>query len=454
MTATDTATGTINDDDSAAVTIDNAAASEGDQITFTVTLDNAVKGGFTVTPGFTDVSATEGTDYAENTDDITFAGTAGETQTFTVDTTEDTGVEPTETFTVSLAVSGTTLTVTSTDTATGTINDDDSTAVTIENAAATEGGQITFTVTLNQAVSGGFKVTPGFTDGSTDKDTDYAENTDAITFAGTAGETQTFTVDTTEDTELEPAETFTVGLTVSDTTAQVTATDTATGTINDDDSAAVTIDNAAASEGDQITFTVTLDNAVKGGFTVTPGFTDVSATEGTDYAENTDDITFAGTAGETQTFTVDTTEDTGVEPTETFTVSLAVSGHDADGDLNRHRHRHHQRRRQHRRHDRERRRHGGRPDHLHGDPQPGGFGRLQGHPGLHRRQHRQGHRLRREHRRHHLRRHRRRDPDLHRRHHRGHRARTGRDLHRGPDGVGHHRPGDRHRHRHRHHQRR
>ncbi len=325
VTSTDTATGTINDDDSAAVTIDDAAATEGAKISFTVTLDNAVKGGFKVTPGFTDVSATKDTDYTANTDVITFDGTAGETQTFTVDTKQDTGVEPAETFTVSLAVSATSLTVTSTDTATGTINDDDSTAVTIENAAATEGDQISFTVTLSQAVSGGFKVTPGFTDGSAANNSDYTANTDAITFAGTAGETQTFTVDTTEDTELEPDETFTVSLTVKDTTAQVTSTDTATGTINDDDSAAVTIDDAAATEGAKISFTVTLDNAVKGGFKVTPGFTDVSATKDTDYTANTDVITFDGTAGETQTFTVDTKQDTGVEPAETFTVSLAVS---------------------------------------------------------------------------------------------------------------------------------
>ena len=137
------------------MTIDNASAAEGDSLTFTVTLDKAVTGGLKVTPSFADVTATEGTDYTENTTALTFAGTAGETQSFTVSTTEDTAVEPDETFTVSLAVTEASATVTATDTATGTItNDDGSAEVTIEDASAEEGESITFTVTLNKAVSG------------------------------------------------------------------------------------------------------------------------------------------------------------------------------------------------------------------------------------------------------------------------------------------------------------
>ena len=322
---TTTATGTITDD-GAAVTVNDSSANEGDAISFTVTLDKAVAGGLKVTPGFTDVTATEGTDYTENTSVLTFTGTAGETKTFTVSTTEDTDVETDETFTVGLTVSGTTATVTATDTGTGTITDDDSSAVTIADATAAEGNDITFTVTLGQAVSDGLKVTPSFTDGTATSGTDYTENTAALTFTGTVGETKTFTVSTSEDAVVEATETFTVGLTVSGTTATVTATDTATGTITDDDSAAVTIDDASAVEGDALTFTVTLDQAVSGGLTVTPDYTDVTATEGTDYTENTTALSFTGAAGETQTFTVATIEDEVEEAGETFTVSLAVSG--------------------------------------------------------------------------------------------------------------------------------
>ena len=325
ITATDTATGTIDNDDSAAVTIADAKNDEGDSITFTVTLDKAVQGGLTVTPGFTDGTAVEGTDYDENTTALTFTGTANETKTFTVQTTEDAVLESDETFTVDLTVSGTSLSITATDTATGTITDDDGAKVTIADANADEGDSMTFTVTLGAAVQGGLKVTPSFTDVTAAEGTDYTKNTTALSFTGTANEKKTFTVSTTEDAVLEANETFTVGLTVSGTSLDVTDDDTGTGTINNDDSATVTVNNANADEGDDMTFTVTLDKAVQGGLTVTPGFTDGTAVEGTDYTANTAALTFTGTANETQTFTVSTTDDEVLEADETFTVGLSVS---------------------------------------------------------------------------------------------------------------------------------
>ena len=477
VTATGTATGTIDDDDRGpAVTIDDATVGEGGRMTFTVTLDRTVSGGLTVTPSFTDVTATKGADYTENTAPLTFAGARGETQDFTVELPDDDKPELQETFTVSLTVSGTTETVTATDTATGTILDNDDAGgaivseVTIADASAAEGDSLTFTVTLNAGVPGGLTVTPSFTDGTATKGTDYTENTAAISFAGTHGETKTFTVATTEDEVVELDKTFTVGLTVSGTNKTVAATDTATGTITDDDTATVTVGDvsgaeggpgysfevagnlytevaltatldkavqggfqlylnasagtatkdpdgtnfsttdfgaatvslwftgnagerqsldknwvaihqdavvegtetfnisyslgplpgagpvlppvpagvtvdgpatgtiidddiatvtiadASATEGDGITFTATVDNAVEDGFTVTPSFTDGTAEEGTDYTENTAAVIFTGTAGETQTFTVATTENEVVELLDkTFTVDLTVS---------------------------------------------------------------------------------------------------------------------------------
>ncbi|MYN63932.1 MAG: hypothetical protein F4X11_02740, partial [Acidobacteria bacterium] len=210
---------------------------------------------------------------------MTFAGTAGETQTFTVATTEDAVAELDEVFTVGLALSGTQALVSATDRATGTITNDDGAlpAVTIEDVSAAEGDSLTFTVALDKAVSGGLTVTPGFTDVTATAGTDYTENRSGLSFTGTANETQTFTVATTEDSDAEPDETFTVNLAVSGNSAPVTATDTATGTITNDDGAlpAVAIADGSAAEGDSMTFTVTLDAAVSGGLTVTPSFTDV-----------------------------------------------------------------------------------------------------------------------------------------------------------------------------------
>ena len=470
---------------SATVTIADASAEEGDALSFTVTLDNAVPGGLTVTPSFTDGTATSGTDYTANTNALNFTGTAGETHTFTVSTTEDEDVEDNETFTVGLSVSGTTHDITASDTATGTITNDDtapapvpdpylglnspsvqegdsgtttltftarltdangqtqastktitahyevlsesgdsatagtdytptsgrivfapgetsktidvsvmgdtevegdetltvkwtgwenvwlvsythtgtitnddsapppviSATVTIDDASADEGDALSFTVTLDNEVPDGLTVTPSFTDGTATSGTDYTANTNALNFTGTAGETQTFTVSTTEDTDVEDNETFTIGLSVSGTTHNITATDTATGTINNDDSApppvisaTVTIDDASADEGDALSFTVTLDNDVPDGLTVTPSFTDGTATKGTDYTANTNALNFTGTAGETQTFTVQTTEDTDVEEQRDLHHRLDRLGHHTRHNRYRHSNRHHHQR--------------------------------------------------------------------------------------------------------------
>ena len=334
-------TGTIVNDDAATVTIADASADEGDAITFTLTLDNAVAGGFTVEPSFTAGTATSGTDYTENTAEITFAGTAGETQTFSVATTEDSIVEPDETFTVSMTTTAANVTVT--DTATGTITNDDTATVTIDaDASAAEGDAITFTLRVNNAVAGGFSVLGNFTDGTATQGTDYTKslgNANKIIFAGVANETHTASVATIEDSDAEGDETFTLGLSVHSISstgltpgsgirrAAIVTTDTATGTILDDDGPpTLTIADAAADEGDAIRFTVTLSKEVSGGLTVTPSFTDGTATKGTDYTENTAGISFTGTAGEAQTFTVATTEDAAVEADETFTVGLTVTG--------------------------------------------------------------------------------------------------------------------------------
>ena len=154
-------------------------------MTFTVTLSEAVAGGFTVTPSFTDGTATQGSDYTANTTVLSFTGTAGESHTFTVATTQDAVLEGNETFTVGLSASHTG--VTATDTGTGTIIDDDRAAVSVSDASATEGSSMTFTVTLNQAVAGGFTVTPSFTDGTATEGSDYTENTTALSFVGAAG---------------------------------------------------------------------------------------------------------------------------------------------------------------------------------------------------------------------------------------------------------------------------
>jgi len=98
----DTATGTIEDNDSAQITIGDVTVAEGGTATFSLILSHAVQGGFTV-----DVAALPGSAYLGDFNNvprtITFTGTAGEVRTFTVATVNDNEVEPSEAFSVNMS---------------------------------------------------------------------------------------------------------------------------------------------------------------------------------------------------------------------------------------------------------------------------------------------------------------------------------------------------------------
>ena len=315
---------TITDDDQAALTIADAAANEGDEITFTVTLDPVssrevtVDWATSVASGDTAAQA----DFTAGSGTLTFA--AGDSsKTFTVATAEETVSEPDETFTVTLSgASGATLPADAT--ATGTITDDDQAPLSIAHASAHEGDSATFTVTLNPAAAD--EVTVDYATSVAASDTaaqsDFTAGNGTLTFA--AGDTtETFTVATLEDSVDEVDETFTV--TLSNASGSTLPTDpTATGTIIDDDQAALTIADAGADEGDDITFTVTLNPVssrevtVDWATSVASGDTAVQA----DFTADSGTLTFA--AGDSsKTFTVATTEETNLEPDETFTVTLS-----------------------------------------------------------------------------------------------------------------------------------
>ena len=320
-----TATGTIIDDDSSSVlSIADASADEGDSATFTVTLNPAVTNAVTVdyaTSVETGDTAAQA-DFTANNGTLTFD--AGDTtNTFTVATLEDSVDEVDETFTVTLSsASGANLA--SDATATGTITDDDQSTLSIADAGADEGDDITFTVTLDP-VSSRMEAVEYETvveSGDTAVQADFAESYGTLDFA--AGDSsKTFTVATTEDTDIERDETFTVFLGKVTGTAQ-TVDDMAIGTIRNDDQAVLGIADAGADEGDDITFTVTLNPAaideVTVGYatSVASGDTAVQA----DFTANSGTLTFA--VGETaKTFTVATAEETTIEPDETFTVTLS-----------------------------------------------------------------------------------------------------------------------------------
>ena len=128
-TITDTATVTITNDDSATVTIaDNTTAENSGSSVVTLSVDNAVQGAFWVTVQRADGTATVAdSDYTAGTDNVSFTGTAGETQTISIPLGSDTKLEADETLTLSWSVSRSGITIS--DTGTVTNQNDDSAAV-------------------------------------------------------------------------------------------------------------------------------------------------------------------------------------------------------------------------------------------------------------------------------------------------------------------------------------
>ena len=237
---------------STAVLIGDATATEGSPLTFTVELDQAVSGGLTVTPTFTDGTATEGDDYTENTAALTFTGTAGETQTFTVATTDDALVEGDEVFTVGLTVSGTATTVTATDTGTGTITDND--AMPEVTFALTSGsvdedvGTHNVTININPAPVAALTVTYDL-GGTATRDTDYTGSGSVSVAAGaTSADIPVAIIDDSED---EDHETITLTLTTDGTAYTVGSAGVYTLTITDNDAtpeAAFDVESGTAGE--------------------------------------------------------------------------------------------------------------------------------------------------------------------------------------------------------------
>lgn len=319
------------------VTVEDIAVNEDDgSATFTLTLDSAVTGGFTLSADTSDGTATVGdSDYLPvSSESVVFAGSASETQTVTVTITGDTKVELNETLTIAMSgvVSGTVPAndITVTDTATLTINNDDSAAVTVADISEQENGTFTLTLTADNAVDGGFTVDVNTADNTATAGDDYtALTSEPVSFSGNAGEMKTVTLTVVDDAIVEADETIDISLSnvvaVTVNAGDISITDTATVTIENDDSASVTIADVSGNEdAGAITVTLLLDNPVDGGFTLEVNTADGTATlANSDYtAVTSQSIVFAGNAGETKTFDLTPTADVTAETNETVDVSM------------------------------------------------------------------------------------------------------------------------------------
>ncbi|MFK8110871.1 MAG: SdrD B-like domain-containing protein, partial [Rubripirellula sp.] len=156
----------------------------------------------------------------------------------------------------------------------GTIVNDDTIAATLTvsdpSVSEISSADQSVTVTLDNAVPGGFTVDFAAMDGTAGAPGDYVLNPGTLTFAGTAGETQTIPFTVGVDNQTEPNEQFTIGLSNLQTTGgtpatAINATDIGTVTIIDGRTSAdlvttITSNVGSVSVGGNVTYAVNVLN--------------------------------------------------------------------------------------------------------------------------------------------------------------------------------------------------
>ena len=230
-----TATGIIENDDTAIIAIDDATATEGGDLVFAVQLTQAAVEDIGLTWSTSGGTATSGADYRPATD-VALTISAGETEAVIIVTSrEDTLIEGNEDFTVTLSVT-TTLPngVTLPDsTATGTIEENDTTTVTIDDAMATEGEDLSFAVRLTQVAAVDIGLTWSTSNGTATAGDDYRAVTNRALTIPAGDQSAAIIVTSLTDSLIEGDEDFTVTLSApAHLLTGVMLTDpTATGTI-------------------------------------------------------------------------------------------------------------------------------------------------------------------------------------------------------------------------------
>ncbi len=300
--------------------ISNASATEGGTVTFTVTRSGPTTGSYTVNYATAPNTATAGTDYTTSSGTLTFAAGVT-TQQIQVTTLQDSAVEGSENFFVNLSAPSGGATITAGQ-GVGTIVDDDTApSFSINNASATEGGTLAFTVTRSGPTTGSYTVNYATANNSATAGSDYTTSSGTLTFAAGVT-TQQIQVTTLQDSSVEGDENFFVNL--SGASGGATISDSqGVGTIHDDDSApSFSISDASATEGGTVSLTVTRSAPTTGSYTVNYASANNTATAGSDYTAQSGTLSFA--SGVTsQTVQVATLQDSAVEGNETFFVNLS-----------------------------------------------------------------------------------------------------------------------------------
>ena len=328
------ATGTILDGGPRKLTLVGGTATEGADLTFTLTLDRARNEPTTPTlrPIGNFVSglvpsatvASPGVDYTLPTDNTTYTIPARATsRTFTVSTTDDVADEPDEH--VVLAFDTPPGIYSDGLPGIGTITDNDATpTLSVTGGDGPEGDPVTFAVRLSAPSGQRVSVLAATVSGTATVGADYTNYLRRLDFAPGVQE-RTIEVATTEDTIVESDETFQLQLTEPHNATLALAA--ATATIRDDDTG-LSIADAIATEGEPLRFEVTLGSPRATQFLVTlrtvDGTGDGAATRGDDYTGEYHSTYFNSNITQV-VVEVPTLDDTVIEGYETLEVVLTTT---------------------------------------------------------------------------------------------------------------------------------
>ncbi|NNC61821.1 MAG: T9SS type B sorting domain-containing protein, partial [Eudoraea sp.] len=321
--ATDTASKVTN-----IISISDVSQAEGNSgtsvFTFTVSVDNGRLASNNI--GFT-YNTSNGTATAASGDYVAVTGGSGSisigtnSTTLSITVNGDTNVEASETFFVNL--SAPVNAVINDGQGQGTIQNDDSASISINDPAPINEGNsgvqtLTFTVTLGQSDPNN-PITVDYLIGGGNEDTD----TGILTFpAGTSTLTQNILVTTNGDTILEGDESITVSLSNPSINATITKSVGSSSFLNDDSASISVNDPASIPEGDSgpatINFAVSISQSDP-----TSNITVDYVISGGNEDGNSGTLTFiAGTPTLTQNIPVTTTGDTAIEADEPVSVTL------------------------------------------------------------------------------------------------------------------------------------
>ena len=233
------ALGTITDNDTSSITIGASTVTEGNSgvvnAAFNVSLSAPSSNTVTVSFATANGSATAPADYVAESNTVTF--NPGEvSKQIIVQVVGDVVVEPNETYSVNLS-NPTNATIASPGFGVGTITDDDTRSMSINNVAVVEGNAGTlsavFTVTLSASSGNTITVNFATADGSAIAPADYISTSGTLTF--NPGETtKQITVLIVGELLIEPNETYSVNLSNA-TNATIAGSGIGLGTITNND---------------------------------------------------------------------------------------------------------------------------------------------------------------------------------------------------------------------------